>query len=261
MAGLLGGILLARTLAGVVGDTLGWRTMYGLATAMMVGLAFVLRGRLPHRPPSLRMPYSRLMASLWQVFRTQPPLWRSALITALSFGGFTAFWTSLSFLMAAQFHRGATETGLFGLVGLAGALAAPLAGRLADRRGPAFTVTLALVASLAAFGLMWVWVTIPMLVLGVLIMDVGVQTVQVSEQGIVLALLPEARSRLNTLYMVARFIGGAVGSCAGAYAWSYGRWPAVCAVTLGLNVVAFAVHALARRPQPQALAAPELSAA
>ena len=141
----------------------------------------------------------------------------------------------------------------------------PSAGPAALSRGTLWLMSIAggvcVANSLAAFGLMWVWVTIPMLVLGVLIMDVGVQTVQVSEQGIVLALLPEARSRLNTLYMVARFIGGAVGSCAGAYAWSYGRWPAVCAVTLGLNVAAFAIHALARRPQPQALAAPELSAA
>jgi predicted MFS family arabinose efflux permease len=242
MTGLLGGILLARTLAGIIGDHFGWRAMFGLAALMMLALAVLLRGRLPHRAPVVALRYRELMASLWQVFRTQPRLWRPSLIAALSFGSFTAFWTSLAFLMAEYFHRGATETGLFGIVGLVGALAAPYAGKLADRRGAVVTVTLALVAILAAFGLMWLWVTIPGLILGVLLMDVGVQTVQVAEQGNVLSLLPEARSRLNTLYMVARFIGGAAGSLAGAFAWSYGRWPAVCTVALGMNALALAIH-------------------
>ena len=121
------------------------------------------------------------------------------------------------------------------------------AEQLADRRGAGFTVVVALAASLVAFALMGVWVTIPMLVIGVLIMDVGVQTVQISEQGTVLALMPEARSRLNTLYMVARFTGGAAGSLAGAYAWSYGRWPAVCAITVAMNAFALAIHYLAHR--------------
>jgi predicted MFS family arabinose efflux permease len=242
MTGLLGGILLARTLAGVVTDHFGWRTMFWLATAMMLALAILLRGRLPHRPPAVRMRYRELMVSLWQVLKTQPRLWGPSVVGAVSFAGFTAFWTSLSFLMAAEFHRGATETGLFGIVGLVGALAAPYAGRLADRRGSAFTVTLALLVILAAFGLMWAWVTIPVLIVGVLLMDVGVQTIQVAEQGAVLALLPEASSRINTLYMVTRFVGGAAGSLIGATAWSLGQWPAVCAASLTLTVVGMAIH-------------------
>jgi predicted MFS family arabinose efflux permease len=247
MTGLLGGILLARTLAGFVGDMFGWRAMFGLAAGMMVLLGVLLRSGLPHRPPALTLSYVRLMRSLWDVLKTQPKLWRPALIGALSFGTFTAFWTSLSFLMRDEFHRGSTETGLFGIVGLAGALAAPYAGKLSDKRGSAFTVSIALVSIFAAFGLMWAWVTIPVLIVGVLLMDVGVQAVQVAEQGRVLSLLPEARSRLNTVYMVARFIGGALGSLVGAIAWTHGQWPAVCAATLAMIALAMVVHIIGRR--------------
>jgi MFS family permease len=148
--------------------------------------------------------------------------------------------------MAEQFHRGATETGLFGIVGLVGALAAPYAGKLSDKRGAAFTVTLALTVILAAFGVMWVWVSIPALILGVLLMDVGVQTVQVAEHGNVLSLVPEARSRINTLYMGSRFIGGAGGSLIGGFAWSHGSWAAVCAAALAMNGLALAIHFVAR---------------
>jgi predicted MFS family arabinose efflux permease len=247
MTGLLGGILLARTLAGVIGDYFGWRAMFVLAAVMMVALALLLRGRLPHRPPTIQMRYRTLMLSLWEVWKSQPRLWRPSIIGALSFGSFTAFWTSLSFLMAEQFHRGATETGLFGIVGLVGALAAPYSGKLADKRGAAFTVMLALTVILAAFGVMWLWVTIPALILGVVLMDVGVQTVQVAEHGNVLSLVPEARSRINTLYMGTRFIGGAAGSLVGALAWSRGGWPAVCVAALGMNALALAIHFVAGR--------------
>jgi predicted MFS family arabinose efflux permease len=215
----------------------------------------LLRTRLPHRAPTVTMRYRDLMVSLWQVLKSQPRLWRPSIIGALSFASFTAFWTSLSFLMAEHFHRGSTETGLFGIVGLVGALVAPYSGKLADKRGAAFTVTLALTVILAAFGVMWLWVTIPALILGVLLMDVGVQTVQVAEQGKVLSLMPEARSRINTLYMVSRFVGGALGSIAGAFAWSHGGWPAVCAVALGMNALALTIHVVAKRREVSAFAA------
>jgi predicted MFS family arabinose efflux permease len=242
MTGILGGILLARTLAGFVGDHFGWRAMFGLASVMMVVLAAMLRGVMPHRPPTFNLPYGQLLRSLWDVLKTQPRLWRPALVGALSFATFTAFWTSLAFLMREHFHRGATETGLFGIVGLVGALAAPQAGKFADRRGPVFTVSIALVVIFAAFGIMWSWVTIPMLIVGVLLMDLGVQAVQVAEQGRVLSLMPSARSRLNTLYMVSRFVGGALGSLVGAYAWMHGQWPAVCGATLALTTLAMVIH-------------------
>ena len=125
MAGLLLGLLLARTVAGFVGDAFGWRTPFGLAAGLSLIMLFVLHKSLPHRPPSLRMSYGRLMHSMLEFLKTQPQLWVCSLVSGLSFGAFMAFWTTLAFLMKQHFNRGASEAGMFGLVGVVGALAAP----------------------------------------------------------------------------------------------------------------------------------------
>jgi predicted MFS family arabinose efflux permease len=242
MAGLLIGILLARTVAGFVGESFGWRSVFWMAAGLTVIMGLILYSSLPHRVPTVRISYIRLMHSMTDLLKTQPQLWMSSIISGLSFAGFMAFWTTLVFLMRAHFNEGPRETGMFGFVGVAGALAAPIAGKLSDRFGPAFTITASLLGSIAAFALMNFWVTIPVLILGVLLMDMGVQSIQVAEQSTVMALLPESRSRINTLYMVARFMGGAMGSATGAAAWSHGGWTGVCVACVGLMVVAMGVH-------------------
>ena len=242
MAGLLLGLLLARTVAGFVGDLFGWQTTFWLASVVCLIMLFVLRASLPHRPPSLRMSYGQLMHSMLGFLSTKPQLWISSLVSALSFGAFSAFWTTLAFLMHEYFHRGASEAGMFGIVGVVGALAAPLAGKVSDKRGPGFTVIISIILCVAAFVLMGVWVSIPALILGVLLMDLGVQSIQVAEQSTVMALVPEARSRINTLYMVARFLGGAGGSAIGAAAWSCHRWTGVCIVSILAMLVAMGIH-------------------
>jgi predicted MFS family arabinose efflux permease len=242
MAGLLCGILLARTLSGFIGDIFNWRAAYYMAAGIMLVMVFVLHASLPHRAPSLKMSYGRLMHSMLNLLGTQPQLWLSAVISGLSFATFTGFWTTLAFLMKDHFHRGASEAGLFGVIGVAGALAAPLAGKLSDKRGPAFTNTMALLSSMIAFGILGFWVTIPGLIIGVLLLDLGVQSTQVSQQAAVMALVPEARSRINTLYMVGRFMGGAAGSALCAAVWSKYRWTGVCAVNTGLLSLAMIVH-------------------
>ena len=247
MAGLLVGILLARTAAGFLGDAVGWRWTYAAAAGVMVVDGVVLLATLPHRPPLLRLSYPRLLHSMLHLLREHPSLWTASAVSALSFAGFTAFWTTLSFLMAARFGAGAAAAGSFGIVGVAGALAAPLVGRLSDKRGPGFTVNLALLASAAAFVLMGAWVTIAGLVIGVLLMDLGVQSIQVAEQSLVMALAPTARSRVNTLYMVARFMGGAAGSMLGALAWSRFGWVGVCGVCLIMLALAAMIHVVGGR--------------
>ncbi len=246
MSGLLCGVLLARTVAGFVADHFGWRVLYAVAAMLMLGLGVCLRASLPHRPATLRLPYVQLMRSMLELLRTQPILRRASLVSALSFAVFTAFWATLSFLLMDRFREGASEAGLFGIVGLIGAAGAPWAGRLSDRKGSGFTIALALVLTALAFVIMGLWVTIAGLIVGVLLMDLGVQSIQVAAQASVISLLPEARSRLNTLYMVARFGGGAAGSALGALAWSWARWPGVCLFCLTASATALLVHH--RRP-------------
>lgn len=255
MGGLLSGVLLARTLAGLIADHLSWQAVFLTAAGIMTTLYLALHRSLPHSPPAQRSSYPSLMRSLLALPRTTPALIPSCLITGFSFAGFIAFWTSLSFLMRDTFHRGATEAGLFGLVGLAGALAAPLAGKLSDRRSPNLTTTLALLLSLFAFALMYLWVSFPSLIAGVLLMDLGAQSVQVSEQSRVMALPPAtARNRLNTLYMVSRFTGGAAGAYLSALAYTHSQWPGVSLLALSLTAAALLTHLL--RPSQQIDAAP-----
>ncbi len=154
MSGLLCGVLLARTVAGFVADHFGWRVLYAVAAVLMLGLGVCLRTSLPHRPAALRMPYAQLMRSMLDLLRTQPVLRRASLVSALSFAVFTAFWATLSFLLMERFHQGASEAGLFGIVGLVGAAGAPWAGRLSDRKGPGFTIALALALTALAFVVM-----------------------------------------------------------------------------------------------------------
>ncbi|HEY8964847.1 MAG TPA: MFS transporter [Candidatus Methylacidiphilales bacterium] len=240
--GLLYGILLARVVAGGVGDLLGWRALYGLAAAAMVALGLSLRGSLPHRAPSTDLPYPALMRSLYDLLATQPVLRRAAAMSGLSFASFTAFWTTLSFLLADRFHLGATAAGLFGFAGAAGAWASPAIGHFSDRRGPAFTIGIALLVTALSFAAMDLWVTLPVLIVGVVLMDLGIQSYQVAAQARVIALIPTAGSRLNTLYMVGRFAGGAAGSALGAWAWTRWQWHGLCGLAVALNAAAGLVH-------------------
>ncbi len=245
MAGLLTGLLLARTVSGLVGDHLGWRAMCWIAAAVMLLTALVLQALLPVRPPTQHLPYSALMRSLWSLARTQPLLRTASAISALSFAAFCAFWAVLSFLMRDRFHLGASAAGMFGLVGLAGAMCAPLAGRLSDRRGSAFTLTLAVVLSVLAFFQMWAFLSIAGLIIGVLLLDLGAQSTQVAAQSQAISLIPEARSRLNTVYMVSRFAGGAMGSAAGAFTYARWAWQGTCILCIAFLAVALLIHIVA----------------
>jgi predicted MFS family arabinose efflux permease len=247
MSGVLAGILLARTAAGLVGGALGWRAVYGLAASGMVVLALSLARLLPHAPPERSVRYPELLASLWTLVRREPELRQASLIGAMGFGAFSVFWTTLAFFLETPpYHWGAEGAGLFGLIGLAGALAAPVVGRVADRRGARFATGVALAVALASFALLALAGThLAGLIAGVVLLDVGVQSAHVSNLARVHALDPGARSRRNTVYMVSYFAGGALGTWLGVRAWVHLGWPGVCAT--GAAFVAAGLLAWRRR--------------
>ncbi|MBF5043214.1 MFS transporter [Aggregicoccus sp. 17bor-14] len=257
MSGLLIGILLSRTASGFVGTHAGWRAMFWMAAALMLATALLLRFTLPAQPPAEHLPYPALMRSLGQLAREEPVLRRSALLGSLSFGAFSVFWSTLALhLHALPGHYTPQVAGLFGVVGVAGAVAAPLVGRYADARGGGTRAINA--AALGA--LLLSFVTFALLsrslwgiALGVVLLDLGAQANHIANQTRVYALRPEARSRLNTLYMVTYFAGGALGSWAGTAAWGRWGWWGVCGAGALFCLAALAL--LASRGRERARAA------
>jgi predicted MFS family arabinose efflux permease len=244
-SGLLIGILLARTFSGVVASFFGWRSVYVIAALAMLSLMLLLRARLPQIPPQNSLSWPILMRSLVDLVRDYPELRESAFLGAALLCVFSAFWTTLVFLLQTPpYHYGSSVAGLFGLVGAAGALCAPLVGRFADRRGPQFTILLALLTTLASFLLLGVLGKVMAgLIAGVVLLDVGVQSGHVANQTRIYALDANARSRLNTVYMFCYFTGGSIGAWLGAICWAYKGWTAVCAFAIAVLVIALVVFA------------------
>lgn len=243
MSGLLIGILLSRTISGYVGAHFGWRIMFGAGAGIMVFLSLALGRILPHSQPAYQGTYASLMRSLVTLARSLRPLQKSALTGCFMFAAFSVFWTTLVFFLEGDpYHYGSDMVGLFGLIGACGALAAPLAGKSADKRGPQFTIRLGIFAAMFSYVLLgaggtYLWV----LIIGVIILDIGMQTTHISNQSRIFSLLPEARSRINTVYMTSAFIGGSIGSVAGSLGWVHGGWIGVCAIALVFVLIAYAV--------------------
>ena len=256
-SGILLGILLARTLSGFVSHHLGWRAMYVLAAGMALVFAGILRSALPLVPRRGALTYRDLMRSLWRLLAELPKLRQVMTVAGLFFAAFSAFWTTLVFLLERPpYHFGSQAAGLFGLVGAVGAGVAPLAGRMSDRRSPRFVVEIAIILVLAAFGMFWIFgLHLWGLVIGVIVLDAGVQAAQVANQTRVFTLKPEARSRVNSLYMVGYFTGGSLGSLVASSVWSRWQWTGVCATGVGFMLMA-ALALLSRGPSPDGAVPP-----
>ncbi|MBS1820541.1 MAG: MFS transporter, partial [Acidobacteria bacterium] len=255
MTGLLLGILLARTFAGWVSHIHGWRYVFVVAAVMNAVFVPLLWRIMPKLPPKQEIRYGDAMRSLWTLYRGQPLLRESGQVGGLVFASFSCFWTTLAFLLGSHYHLGAGVAGTFGLVGAAGALVAPLSGRLSDKHGSRWVLSVGMILLTASYLFLWgqerihipiVW-HIVALTVGVVVLDVGAQMCQVANQTRIFGLDRSARSRLNTVYMTIFFVGGAAGSALATIAWVHWQWNGVCGLAIGLMLLAGARHAMGRR--------------
>ena len=249
MSGLLTGILLSRTLSSLVSSVAGWRVVYLGSAVLMALLAVALRAALPRHAPTTSVPYHHVLRSTVALVRTHPALLRRGLYQAAMFGAFSAFWTTVSYVLTGpRFHYSAVGVGVFALVGAAGAAVAPMAGRWADQgltrpmTGAAFGLA-ALAFAAAGFGQH----SIVLIALAAVALDMAVQTSLILGQHTVYQLDPLARARLNSAFIAIFFIGGAVGSQVGSLAYRTDGWTAVSLFGAALPVLAFLYWLTERR--------------
>lgn len=243
MSGLLIGILGSRSISGYVGEYLGWRSMYFIASGIMLLYALVLVFKLPSLTSDFKGSYVKLMQSLWKYFKAEPSVRLAALRGGLGFAGFSAFWTTLVFLMEDNFNYGSGIAGMFGILGIGGTLAATWAGKLSDKMNKNRLITIATLVMVLAWGVFeFSGNSIIGLVIGVIFIDMGLQSLHITNQNIIFSKNPEARNRINTIYMVGYFIGGALGTTTGAYAWQWFQWSGVASLGLMYTILILLVH-------------------
>ena len=256
LTGLLSGVLGARVLSGYVGEWAGWRAMFAIAAVIMAACLICMLRTLPAMPSSFDGSYGKLMRSIGSIYHRYPTIRVYALRGGLSFGSMMAVWSCMAFHLAGEpFHAGSEAVGMLGLCGLAGATAASGIGKYIPRFG---IERFCLVGNILQFA---AWIVAYLfsdsyagLVMAIILVDVGAQCYQLSNQSGCLALIPEATNRSNTIFMSHLFAGGSLGTLCAGVAWNYGGWTAVCLVglafTLMLSVVNVLFHkAQARREQ------------
>lgn len=232
MSGLLLGILLARTVAGLLASLGGWRTVYWVASVLMLIMALALWRGLPKVKQENHLNYPQLLASVFSLFTRDKLLRTRAILGCLTFANFSILWTSMAFLLAAPpFNYSEGVIGLFGLAGAAGALGARPAGGLADKGKSHMTTSAGLVLLLLSWAAIWYGhVSVLALIVGILVLDLTVQGVHITNQTVIYRVKPDARNRLTAGYMTSYFIGGAAGSLISASAWQHAGWTGVCAI-------------------------------
>jgi predicted MFS family arabinose efflux permease len=262
MSGLLVGILVARTASGLLSELDGWRLVFGISAGLMLALSLVLHRSLPQVRPTTDLSYPGLLRSVGKLVATQPTLRVRMIYGALGMGQFSVLWTTIAFLLAGKPYGYSDATiGLFGLVGLAGALAAQAAGRLADRGRHHLSTGLFFSTMLVSWGAIAAGKSsLGALIAGIAVLDLGIQGAQITSQSVIYALDPAARSRITTAYMTTVFASAAIFSALASAIYDSGGWSDVA--TLGgalaaIGVVVWIVEQLLARRHRQANALAE----
>ena len=253
MTGLLVGILLSRVVSGFVAEHFGWRAMYVAASGAIALVGVAAWHVLPRFAPTTELHYRALLGSMLALWRRHAALRRATWAQALLSLAFSAFWSTLALMLHGSFHLGSTAAGAFGLAGAAGALAAPLAGRLADTRGPELVTRLGAALAAVSFAAMGLSAVLPaqlqlaLIVASAIGFDFGIQASLIAHQTLVYGLEPAARSRLNALLITGMFVGMALGSVLASAALSRWGWPGVVALSTAASLAALAVRLWGRR--------------
>lgn len=249
MSGLLLGILLSRFIGGIVGEIWGWRTMFGIASGMMIIVWIAVYTMLPALPPNFKGTYGELMKSVFHLAKTQPVLRLASFRGAMAFGSLCALFTTLVFHMEKPpFNAGSSVVGSFGLAGAAGALAAARVGKLQK----IFDLNRIIIYALSVLLISWGFTyfageTYWGLIVGVVLIDLGVQSAHIMNQTDFFLIKSTAVNRLNTVYMVSYFIGGSLGTWLASIAWQYYQWGGVCFVGVSMGILALTAHLLFSR--------------
>ncbi|MBD2796368.1 MFS transporter [Xenorhabdus sp. 18] len=242
--GLLIGILLSRTLGGLISDFLGWRGMQLIAAGLMLAVALLVRSHLPVLPPVLnKTKYNKLLRSLWDLWQQHRSLKIAVMTQALLASTLGAFWSTLAMVLASSpYNQSASVAGAFGIAGAAGALGASIFGRLADKKGPLLAIRLGCgLVSISFVGMWFLPSSLVTLAIGAMTFDLGVMAALVSHQFIVSGVDPNARSRLNGLLMTGAMFGMAVGAATGSFVWANFGWDGLCAFCLFASLLGLAL--------------------
>lgn len=246
MSGLLVGILISRTVSGFVGLWIGWRGMFWIAALLCLLIMLVIQKKFPVNRPNFKGTYGQLYNSMFTLIKEQKMLREATLINAVSFAQFGAFWTTMVLLLSeAPFNYNSATIGLFGIVGASGALAAPLVGKLGDKGKPRIIIGYGCVLLLLSFIVFYFSAeSLIGLLIGIVFIDVGLQAIHISNQTRIYAFLPEARNRMNTIFMSFSFLGTALGSAFGIWLWNYGKWHAFSVGGIALALLSILIYLL-----------------
>jgi len=249
MSGLLIGILASRAVSGAIGYLWGWRSMFLIAALICFLLFLLMAKRFPKSLPDFKGTYGKLMSSMFSYIRTEPVLRETSLINFIAFATLSGFWTTMVlYLSGPPFNFQSMEVGLFGIAGAAGAMAAPLVGKLSDGRDPARNLLIGLILELISIAAFYFTGNhVYLFVIGIILLDVGQQSIHVTNQTRIYALVPEARNRLNTVFMSVSFVGASVGSAMGLWLWDHGKWPLFCLGSAALITVNMLIYFFYRK--------------